>query len=248
MAIRRIAVENDVYNSRLLLSIVCVLALYNEVGPGKKNRTEGRSLGLPPHSFILFFVFYLTNIYIYIYIYIDDDHLSHSLHQCSTLPADTSQCPLGPDYYTLNGTNSCLPCSVCDRGQGIFSSCSETGDTVCIDCGEGTYSKITSLGRVCYPCTMCAQEGKSEVSPCSPTEDSTCGECASGFFLYIDSGGSECKVCSQCPQDRVVIHWIECAEAGLPLDMQCAPGMCECANIALLHCLLFFIFWGPILL
>jgi len=188
MAIRRIAVETDVYNRRLLLSIVCILALYNE---------------------------------------------------CSTLPA---QCPLGPDYYTLNGTNSCLPCSVCDRGQGIFSFCSETEDTVCRDCGEGTYSKITSPGRVCYPCTMCAQEGKSEVSPCSPTEDSTCGECASGFFLYIDSGGSECKVCSQCPQDRVVIHWIECAEAGLPLNMQCAPGMCECAKVAVLWCLLFIIF------
>lgn len=241
MAIRRIAVETDVYNSRLLLSIVCVLALYNEVGPGTLyKRSEGRSLGLP----LIFLFCILFNEYIYIYI--DDDHLSHSLHQCSTLPADTSQCPLGPDYYTLNGTNSCLPCSVCDRGQGIFSSCSETEDTVCIDCGEGTYSKITSLGRVCYPCTMCAQEGKSEVSPCSPTEDSTCGECASGFFLYIDSGGSECKVCSQCPQDRVVIHWIECAEAGLPLDMQCAPGMCECANVAV--SVSYLLFLSPILL
>ena len=145
---------------------------------------------------------------------------SLSFHQCSA-----DNCPLGPDYYTLNGTNSCLPCSVCDRGQGVLSLCSETEDTVCRDCGGGTYSKITSLGRVCYPCTMCAQEGKSEVSPCSPTEDSTCGECASGFFLYIDSGGSECRVCSRCPQDRVVIHWIECAEAGLPLDTQCAPGI-----------------------
>ena len=144
-----------------------------------------------------------------------------SFYQCIPLP---TECLVGLGYYTPNGTNSCRPCTVCNANQGVRSPCTETNDTDCKDCAEGTYSKVISSGRTCYPCTVCAQKGKREVSPCSATDDSICGECATGYFLYIDSGGSKCKVCSQCPHDRVVIHWIECAEAHLPLDMQCAPG------------------------
>ena len=145
-----------------------------------------------------------------------------SFYQCIPLP---TECLIGIGYYAPNGTNSCRPCTVCNANQGVRSPCTETNDTDCEDCTEGTYSKVISSGRTCYPCTVCAQEGKREVSPCSATDDSICGECATGYFLYIDSSGSKCKVCSQCPHDRVVIHWIECAEAHLPLDMQCAPGM-----------------------
>ena len=157
----------------------------------------------------------------------DRDYLLYtpSFYQCNPLP---TECLIGLGYYAPNGTNSCRPCTVCNGNQGIRSPCTEMNDTLCEDCGEGTYSKITSSGRTCYPCTVCAQEGKREVSPCSATDDSICGECASGYFLYIDSRGSECKLCSQCPHDRVVIHWIECAEAHLPLDMQCAPGTVLC--------------------
>lgn len=69
MAIRRIAVETDVYNRRLLLSIVCILALYNEVGPGT-NEVRGRSLGLPLIFFYFCILFNKYIIYIYIHMYI----------------------------------------------------------------------------------------------------------------------------------------------------------------------------------
>ena len=108
-----------------------------------------------------------------------------SFYQCIPLP---TECLVGLGYYTPNGTNSCRPCTVCNANQGVRSPCTETNDTDCEDCAEGTYSKVISSGRTCYPCTVCAQEGKREVSPCSATDDSICGECALGIFCTLTPG------------------------------------------------------------
>lgn len=117
----------------------------------------------------------------------------------------------------------CLPCSSCGEGEGIVEHCHTTSDTQCQPCREESYSDVTPLGRQCQNCTECSPS-RLEASPCSLDEDTVCGPCAPAYFLYIDSNGAKCKECSQCPEDRVAIHWIECAEAGLPQDHQCAPG------------------------
>lgn len=104
-----------------------------------------------------------------------------------------------------------------------MAPCTGHSDTACSECAGGRFSKLTTSGRECTECESCTPE-RIESSPCTSTQNSICGHCSGGYFLYVDSDGSECRRCSPCPPDQVVIHWIECAEAGEPVDNQCAPG------------------------
>ena len=139
-------------------------------------------------------------------------------------PTQSQSCP--PSSYANSSEPPlvCLPCQTCSPGEGAASPCEGTNDTVCAPCKENHYSKLTAIGRECIKCESCGEE-RSEVSPCTATQNAVCGSCAPGYFLYIDNGGSVCEQCSKCPADRVVVHWIECAEASRPLDQQCAPGL-----------------------
>jgi hypothetical protein len=101
--------------------------------------------------------------------------------------------------------------------------CGGFNDTLCSGCRRGQFSSLTVNGRECMECESCLPQ-RTVSSPCTATQNNICGRCSEGYFLYVDNQGSECRRCSRCPVDRVVIHWIDCAEAGEPVDNQCAPG------------------------
>ena len=129
-----------------------------------------------------------------------------------------------PGFYAFNSSSKeCVQCRVCGPGEGIAAPCGGFNDTRCITCPEGQFSSLTIGGRECTECESCVPE-RTMSSPCTATQNSICGRCSQGYFLYVDSQGSECRRCSRCPTDRAVVHWIDCAEAGEPVDNQCAPG------------------------
>ena len=135
-----------------------------------------------------------------------------------------------PGFYhnpAADQPTDCIPCSVCEAGQGTAALCGGDNDTQCTDCPGGQFSKLTPRGRVCVVCESCAPS-RTEASPCTPTQDSICGLCNRGYFLYVNNNGSECLRCSKCPTDRAVLHWLECEEAGELENNQCAPGKASC--------------------
>ena len=146
------------------------------------------------------------------------------ISQCCGETGEVPQtCPFGSYANSTELPVECFPCHVCEPGQGVTKACAGTNDTVCSECSDGYFSKLRSNGRQCVKCDVCGPK-RSAISPCTPQHNSVCGSCASGYFLYIMGNESECQKCSQCPNDHVMVHWIECAEAGLPQDHQCAPG------------------------
>ena len=101
-------------------------------------------------------------------------------------------CPGG--FYVGNSTEEevCLPCSVCEAGEGTVEPCGAFSDTVCTPCPAETFSRLNSSGvRECVKCRSCSPE-RTVVSACTPTRDSECGSCAAGFFLLFDGRVSEC--------------------------------------------------------
>ena len=115
-------------------------------------------------------------------------------------------------------------CSDCQEGEGVKERCTNSTDTLCVECPEQTYSAVTQEGRICKACTTC-RPARITTSLCSATHDTVCGSCSVGWFLYISSSGpNECLECSPCPPDQEAIHWEECAIVGLSEDNQCKPG------------------------
>lgn len=145
----------------------------------------------------------------------------------------TDSCSSGFYAVSTEDGQECLPCSVCEAGQGVAIPCSHFNDTVCNNCSQGHFSRLLLSGRECTKCESCAPE-QIETSPCTSTQNSVCGGCSKGYFLYVDNDGAACRRCSQCPTAVVAVHWIECVEAGEPLNNQCAPGKCT----ILIHMLL----------
>lgn len=110
-------------------------------------------------------------------------------------------------------------------------------------CPEGQYNASgTCRGQskgpsemcfgVCASCTRCESEHRRELQPCSEFSDAQCGACVAGFFLGL--ADDKCQECSLCPDGRDAVHWLDCENAGLPLDWQCAPGECALRQRAFL--------------
>ena len=126
------------------------------------------------------------------------------------------------DEYFDTAARKC--CSQCQEGEGVKERCTNSTDTVCVECPEQTYSAKTKAGRICKACTSCGP-ARITTSLCTPTQDTACGSCAVGWFLFISSSGpNQCLKCSPCPPGQEAIHWEECAIVGLAEEYQCKPG------------------------
>ena len=126
------------------------------------------------------------------------------------------------DEYFDTAARKC--CSQCQEGEGVKERCTNSTDTVCVECPEQTYSAKTEAGRICKACTTCSP-ARITTSLCTPTQDTACGSCAVGWFLFISSSGpNQCLKCSPCPPGQEAIHWEECAIVGLAEENQCKPG------------------------
>ena len=126
------------------------------------------------------------------------------------------------DEYFDTTARKC--CSQCQKGEGVKERCTNSTDTVCVECPEQTYSAKTEAGMICKACTSCSP-ARITTSLCTPTQDTACGSCAVGWFLFISSSGpNQCLKCSPCPPGQEAIHWEECAIVGLAEEYQCKPG------------------------
>jgi len=70
-----------------------------------------------------------------------------------------------------------------------------SGETFCVECEPGTFSK---KGRKCLLCSVCHQ-GQSEVRGCTRSGNRVC-RCRAGTYL---KGGAICKTCSTCAKGFV---------------------------------------------
>jgi hypothetical protein len=80
-------------------------------------------------------------------------------------------CPDGSYYDPVS--DQCKYCFLCHPGRGAVTKCGSTNNTVCGECGNGTYSnKLDSFSK-CTPCTIC-KETEVALKECTPSEDRIC--------------------------------------------------------------------------
>nr|CDS30880.1 tumor necrosis factor receptor superfamily member [Hymenolepis microstoma] len=124
------------------------------------------------------------------------------LPQLSTIGLDPIQqetCPTTNEELvsTLNGQLRC--CKKCPAGEGMLQLCTNTTQTVCRPCQEGSeFALEASATAKCMQCKQCQ-----ELHPfakfrkhCTPTSDAVC-ECVAGYF-FIEAR-STCQSCTKCP-------------------------------------------------
>ncbi|KAM3176347.1 hypothetical protein ACTXT7_006695 [Hymenolepis weldensis] len=113
------------------------------------------------------------------------------------VPLET--CPIANEELisTLNGQLRC--CKKCPVGEGMLQLCTNTTQTICRPCQEGSeFSLEASATAKCMQCKQCQ-----ELHPfarfrkhCTPTSDAVC-ECVAGYF-FIEVH-STCQSCTKCP-------------------------------------------------
>ncbi|XP_056142704.1 tumor necrosis factor receptor superfamily member 16 isoform X2 [Lampris incognitus] len=88
-----------------------------------------------------------------------------------------TQCDCGEDSYVWQDVGStdglCAPCSVCGRGKGVARQCGPLGNTLCLDCGPGTFSEERRHTKACQKCSQCSAS-EVEIRPCQPNSDTLC--------------------------------------------------------------------------
>uniref|UniRef100_A0A8C7Z7J6 Nerve growth factor receptor a (TNFR superfamily, member 16) n=1 Tax=Oryzias sinensis TaxID=183150 RepID=A0A8C7Z7J6_9TELE len=69
-----------------------------------------------------------------------------------------AKCQCDYNFYFNPLSDRCERCTVCPRGQGVYSQCDHDQDTVCEDCVDETYSDQDSSVEPCLPCTICEED------------------------------------------------------------------------------------------
>uniref|UniRef100_H2LB81 Nerve growth factor receptor a (TNFR superfamily, member 16) n=1 Tax=Oryzias latipes TaxID=8090 RepID=H2LB81_ORYLA len=85
-----------------------------------------------------------------------------------------AKCQCDYNFYFNPLSDRCERCTVCPRGQGVYSQCDHDQDTVCEDCVDETYSDQDSSVEPCLPCTICEEDLETLESECTPTTDAVC--------------------------------------------------------------------------
>ncbi|XP_069129719.1 uncharacterized protein [Argopecten irradians] len=122
------------------------------------------------------------------------DPESKYVHKCTDMDRAQCRCPRG----TYRRKGNCVPCSTCQSGFYVKSSCEQARDTKCKKCPEGTFSKMENMS-VCSVCSGCRQ-GEMLLQRCKATSNDVCGHCRPGMFR-MDST-SECVPCAMCYPDE----------------------------------------------
>ncbi|XP_068613962.1 tumor necrosis factor receptor superfamily member 5 [Brachionichthys hirsutus] len=86
-------------------------------------------------------------------------------------------CECMPGFYCNKGQcDYCSPVSVCSLGEGVKVKATQTHDTICTPCEEGTYSNITDSHSACRTRTRCEDIGRLIKFPGTRTNDTICGD------------------------------------------------------------------------
>ncbi|KAG8234126.1 hypothetical protein J437_LFUL007492 [Ladona fulva] len=75
-----------------------------------------------------------------------------------------------------HGRHNRRKCTACPPGWGVMYPCNATADTICEECGSGTYSPHHSAVDGCWVCSQCGW-GLFKSHPCTPEADTTCDSC-----------------------------------------------------------------------
>uniref|UniRef100_A0A3Q1JI87 TNFR-Cys domain-containing protein n=1 Tax=Anabas testudineus TaxID=64144 RepID=A0A3Q1JI87_ANATE len=78
-----------------------------------------------------------------------------------------------------------LCCSMCDAGSRVQTDCTESRNTSCVPCLEGTYNNQPTGLKYCFSCSHCDHSLKIKTS-CTTTSDAVC-EPQEGFYCVEPS-------------------------------------------------------------
>nr|XP_015192689.1 PREDICTED: tumor necrosis factor receptor superfamily member 1B-like isoform X2 [Lepisosteus oculatus]WFD54359.1 tumor necrosis factor receptor superfamily member 1B [Lepisosteus oculatus] len=110
-------------------------------------------------------------------------------------------------------------CSQCPPGTRLIEDCTETKDTVCQKCRNGSYTDRWHYHNNCFRCTKACYQGLEEVQPCTVTSPRKC-VCKGGYCSFTSSSYScdTCSMYSSCPPGQGV------SEKGTAnSDVVCSP-------------------------
>ncbi|XP_064153987.1 tumor necrosis factor receptor superfamily member 1B-like [Anguilla rostrata] len=95
-----------------------------------------------------------------------------------------------------------LCCSLCKPGFRLKNACSDTSDTVCQKCNEGTVLATPNYSKNCFRCSRCQEDmGLIYTRNCSSSADATCA-CRTGTYCIMRDRDHRCKECrelTRCP-------------------------------------------------
>ncbi|XP_029437817.1 tumor necrosis factor receptor superfamily member 5-like isoform X3 [Rhinatrema bivittatum] len=93
-------------------------------------------------------------------------------------------------------------CRACPSGTYKLRDCTESAETECKSCEEGTYTQHENYLPKCQTCSYCRGVNLNEASHCNQTHDAQC-QCSSGYYCPSrNRGRGTCEYCtrvSACP-------------------------------------------------
>uniref|UniRef100_A0A8C9QWN6 TNFR-Cys domain-containing protein n=1 Tax=Scleropages formosus TaxID=113540 RepID=A0A8C9QWN6_SCLFO len=125
-----------------------------------------------------------------------------------------------PGQFIRHPDGTC--CTMCTPGYFVYTHCTRTDITVCVQCPNSTFTDKPHGRRICNPCTACNDDsGLKTVKECKPSSDAVCGvlegnycidpyeggcraakkhtTCKPGHFIKHPGTHSNDTVCENCP-------------------------------------------------
>ncbi|XP_048417635.2 tumor necrosis factor receptor superfamily member 4-like isoform X2 [Stegostoma tigrinum] len=132
-------------------------------------------------------------------------------------------------------------CSKCPPGTYMKEDCTDTSDSICVPCENGSYTMDWNNMYFCFGCTKCSDEGVRYKRSCTKTLDAQC-ECIEGYRCadencricvwkapksnacspgtFSDTGTEPCRQWTNC----TALGYLEVMPASLTRDAKCATG------------------------
>ena len=122
---------------------------------------------------------------------------------CTTCSDTCGQGQWTKTFCTKETNRECRECTQCDPGYYVSTPCTNTTDTICSICSDGTFSED---GNECKPCRDCPYSSI-KMSSCSKTADTKCEPCPPNMTSEVGSYECLCAVgfteedgnCTACP-------------------------------------------------
>ncbi|XP_068180317.1 tumor necrosis factor receptor superfamily member 5 [Antennarius striatus] len=123
------------------------------------------------------------------YVCLECSHINNQRKVKECTAQENTVCECLPGFYCNNDQcDYCIPVSVCRLGEGVKVKATQTHDTVCAPCEEGTYSNITDFHSACRSHTRCEEIGRVTTFPGTRTNDTTCGDFISHCHWMLPTG------------------------------------------------------------
>ncbi|XP_042551682.1 tumor necrosis factor receptor superfamily member 1B [Dipodomys spectabilis] len=95
------------------------------------------------------------------------------------------------EEYFENKVQKC--CRMCPPGQHVEHSCTETTDTVCVDCEDSTYTRIWHWASTCLSCRAPCGSDQIETQACTRKQNRAC-ICRPDLYCMLGNPDN-CKLC-----------------------------------------------------